>query len=99
MRLTNFAAIRIKTNLYRRKLVKAFVVRQLHCNSNPKGWASITGYSSCMPSYWHIDNVKDARLTLRARLHSVFNEAARKIRFITTKQCGEAKGRAADRDR
>ena len=38
LRLANFAAIRRKANLRRRKLIRVFVVeQQLHGNSNPKG--------------------------------------------------------------
>ena len=62
-----------------------------------RGWASITGFSSFMPSYWHIYNVKDVRLMARARLHSACNEVAQRIRSITTKQCGEVQGRVVDR--
>ena len=74
LRLANFAAIRWKANIYRRELVKAFVVEQLQGNANPKGWAAIAGYSSFMPSYWYIDDVKASRLMLRARLHCACNE-------------------------
>ena len=97
LRLANFAALRRKANIYRRKLVKAFVVEQLQGNANPKGWAAIAGYSSFMPSYWYIDDVKAARLMLRARLHCACNELYQRIRAIMTKQCGEVQGRLVDR--
>jgi len=97
LRLANFAAIRRKANIYRRKLVKTFVGEQLHGNANPKGWAAIAGYSSFMPSYWYIDEVKAARLMLRARLHCACNELYQRIKFIITKQCGDVEGRGVDR--
>ena len=98
LRLANFAAIRRKANLRRRKLVKEFVVeQQRHGNSNPKSWASITGYSSFMPPYWHIFDVKAARLTVRTRLHCACNEGALRVVPITTKQCGEVQGIVVDR--
>ncbi len=97
LRLANFAAIRWKANIYRRELVKAYVVEQLKGNANPKGWAAIAGYSSFMPSYWYIDDVKASRLMLRARLHCACNELYQRIRFIITKQCGDVQGRGVDR--
>ena len=50
-----------------------------------------------MPSYWHIVNIKDARLMVRSRLYTACNEGDRWSRPITTKQCGEVQGRRMDR--
>jgi len=97
LRLANFAALRRKANICRRALVKEFVLKQIASNSNLRGWASITGYSSFMQSYWHISNVKDARSMLRIRLHVACNEEAQRRRPIMTKQCGEVQGRCIDR--
>ena len=97
LRLANFAAIRRLANIYRRSLVKVFVLAQSGGDSNLQGWAAVNGFSSFMPSYWHLHNVKDARLFGRARLHTGPNEGDRRTRAITTKDCGEVRGRRVDR--
>ena len=89
LRLANFAAIRRKANIYRRSLVKEFVLTQLSGNSNLQGWASVNGFSSFMQPYWYIYDVEDARPVVRARLHTGPNEGDRRSRAITTKKCGE----------
>ena len=51
--------------LHRRGLVKEFVLKSIAHDTNLRGWASITGFSSFMSSYWHIFNVNDARAMTR----------------------------------
>ena len=51
--------------LHRRGLVKEFVLKSIAHDTNLRGWASITGFSSFMSSYWHIINVNDARAMTR----------------------------------
>ena len=98
LRLANFAAIRRKANIYRRSLVKDFVLTQRGGNSNLQGWASVNGFSSFMQPYWHIYNVEDARPMVRVRLHTGPNEGDRRSRAITTKKCGEVQGRQVERN-
>ena len=97
LRLANFAAIRRKANIYRRSLVREFVMNQRDDKSNLQGWASVNGFSSFMPPYWYIHNVEDARRMVRVRLHVGPNEGDRRSRAVTTKDCGETKGRRVPR--
>ena len=93
LRLAYHAAIRKEANKRRRVLVKSAALPLLEHDHHLQGWASMCGYFSFMPPYWHVHDVAAARAMLRVRLNVAWNECAVRMKPAMPKRsCKQKEG-------
>jgi len=93
LRLAYHAAIRKEANKCRRGLVRSAVSPMFEQDHHLQGWASMCGYFSFMPPYWHVHDIAAARAMLRIRLNVAWNEGAVRMKPAMPKRsCKQKEG-------
>ena len=95
------AAIRKAANKCRRVLVKSVAVPLIEQDHRLQRWASMCGFFSFMPPYWHVHDIAAARAMLRIRLDVACNEVAMRYNPAMSNRSSKRKevwhGRIQDR--
>ena len=86
LRLGYHAAIRKQGNRSRQAKVKEFIQDSIAKDTNVAVWASMHGFASYMPMYWHVHDIVHARTMARIAMDTAWNEGAQRRRPIMPKQ-------------
>ena len=86
LRLAYHAAIRKEANKCRRVLVRSAALPLIEQDHHLQGWASMCGYFSFMPPYWHVHDIAASRAMLRVRLNVAWNEGAMRMKPVISKR-------------
>ena len=65
LRLDYHAAIRKQGNRSRQAKVEEFIQDSIALDTNVAVWASMHGFASYMPMYWHVHDILNARTMAR----------------------------------